>query len=203
MNIRRLIFGLFVFLVWALYVLYPNPTYLTRSVYRLYDPPISPHIKEIQYIATATAERTPSQTERFIKAAFPYQYDWETYNLPWYFPSVKEAVKKQAGDCKTRFIVIASVLTAQKIPHTLSVSPTHVWVEYEEKKETSNENQEVTMFNSEKGLSVPRVDLQKSSRSFINAFWHPMPIEKKQSLLSGLLFFPLLALVPEKRFSLF
>ncbi len=193
-----MIFGFFVALVWTIYVLYPNPAYFAKSVYRLYDPPINPCPEVIQYIAIKTAGETPLKVERFVKAFFPYQHDWETYNLPWYFPTVKEAIEKRTGDCKTRLIITASVFTAHELPYTLSISPTHVWVDYEGRAGGSNESRKVTMFNSERGFSAPKVNLRDSSRSFLDAFWHPMPIEKKQSLFSGFLFFPLLAFLPEK-----
>ena len=186
-SARRLrVFAVFIFLFWTLLTLYPRPADLARSVYRVFRPPVNADFVAARADLFAHAE-TGREIDRAVRQAFPYQYDWVTFGMPWYFPSIDEAFLSMAGDCKTRLLVLASVLESRGIPYSIAVSPTHVWVEYEGKSSNVIENAGVTLFSSETGtLQLPvDIDLRRSVDSFWTAFWHYMPADRKASLLIG------------------
>ncbi len=188
-TVRLRLFGVFFFAAWVLLTLYPNPTDLVKSIYRVVRPPIN------GTLAAAFDQRFAGLEEAHaidanVQSEFPYQYDWVTYNLPWYFPTVDEAFAKMAGDCKTRLIVLASVLESRGIPYSISVSPTHIWVEYEGKATNRVENAAVALFSSagDGMLAIPaHFEWRRSFDSFWTAFWTYMPIDRKLSLVAGLI----------------
>ncbi len=186
---RRLrLVGVVFFFVWVLLTLYPSPMDLARSVYRVFNPPV-----DAEYAAAFSALFADAvnahEIDTLVRSEFPYQYDWVTYNRPWYFPTVQEAFAAMAGDCKTQLLVLASVLESRGIPYSFSVSPTHVWVEYDGKPVNRIENAQVAMFSSGSDRSLMRpsqFDFARSFDSFWTAFWGYMPARVKLSLLIGL-----------------
>ncbi len=174
------------FLIWSLYVFYPNPTDLAKSIHRVFNPPISPADFDHLFVKI---ENDPSSIELAVKDTFPYQYDWVTYNKPWYFPTPQEIIKKGKGDCKTRLLVLASVLEARKIPYSMSASPTHVWINYEGRSFARNELPEMQIMSvneyGKRVVTVPKVKWKRSARLFKEGFWDYMPNEKKTLFLIG------------------
>ncbi len=195
------LFAVAFFLAWTLFTLYPRPTDLVRSVYRVFNPPVdAEYAAAFSHVFTDTDLNDTVAIEAGVKEAFPYQYDWVTYNVPWYFPTVEEAFERMAGDCKTQLLVLASMLEARGIPYTISVSPTHVWVEYEGKRTNRIENAQVAMFTAPGAGGTPggsslsdlfrmpaELDLARSFEVFWIAFWHHMPADRKVSLAVGLM----------------
>ncbi len=175
---------IFLFL-WILFVLYPNPYRLFVSALRVLYPPVDPDA--VESIAHA-APRTPREMERFVLREFPYQYDWKTYNVPWYFPTTEEAMRAGTGDCKTRFVVLASLFEREEIRYEKTVSLSHFWINYEGKEETALERPEhAWLVQDEEGrrVQVPEEDLRDVWDAFRKAFWDPMPPERKVLFLMG------------------
>ncbi len=176
---------------WVSFVLYPNPYYLAVSVYRLKNPPIQP------VLVTDTARELkglgPGEIEEYVYARLPYRFDWQVYNMPWYFPSLEEALAGNSGDCKARFILFASLLEELNIPYRRNISLTHIWIDYEGKAESALENRMESMFVTDESgnlhFSLPRPDLDRATRSFRRGFWEVMPPGRKYLLLTG---FPLI-----------
>lgn len=187
-SIRRIavVFSLF----WIFFVLYPLPTNLGKSVYRVFDPPVNPGaVKEMVSLFPGPPE--PHLLERFVLDYLPYKYDWQAYGMPWYFPTPEEALDTDKGDCKSRMIVMASLFEALAIPYELYVSPVHIWISYEGKVETEVENKAAAMFTydgEEFRLKLPQVDWTENFNLFWEAFWVYMPLERKIMLVSGLIF---------------
>lgn len=177
---------LVVTLLWVLFVLYPNPLQLGRSIQRILQPPVKP---EMVLLLAAEAPEQPRAIEEYVLETFPYQYDWQTYGMPWYFPTLEETLEKGTGDCKTRFIVLASIFEARNIPYQLSFSLSHFWVNYEGKVENSWETGEnAFLMREEDGslkLQVPREDQRQIRQNFVDGFWHAMPETRKFLLLLG------------------
>lgn len=172
-------------LLWTLLVLYPNPGRLVISVARIARPPVDP--AAVEHLLPS-APRDPREAERFVLATFPYQYDWQTYNVPWYFPTVAEALAKGTGDCKTRFVIFASLLEAMDVPYRQTMSLTHFWVHYEGKEETSIErDQYAWLIRDEEGtrLQLPREEPGEIWDAFREAFWDHMPGPRKALLVAG------------------
>ncbi len=185
-------------MLWVLYTLYPQPADLIRSVYRLFNPPVNPYYVS-GYFEQYIDVTEPYAMDALIREKFPYQYDWVTYNRPWYFPTAEEAFRARAGDCKTRLLILSSLFEWHGIPYTLSVSPTHVWVEYEGKPLIRNELPQLAMISATQAglvLQPPRINLGRSFDSFWTAFWHSMPDSKKVSLVVGLLISLVFMLTP-------
>ncbi|TVR29428.1 MAG: hypothetical protein EA404_14700 [Spirochaetaceae bacterium] len=175
------------FLAWVLFALYPEPADLVTSIYRVFRPPVDAEYARQHAHLFADLNET-AEIDLRVNELFPYQYDWVTFGKPWYFPTVAEAFSHMAGDCKTRLVVLASVLDSRNTPYHIAVSPTHVWIEYDGKRESTIENAQVAFFatGGEQTLALPaQFDLRRSARSFWTAFWHYMPSHKKLSLAVG------------------
>src|SRR5690349_6293200 len=104
-------------LIWTLLVLYPNPSRLYVSAQRAWSPPIDAH-------AVAQLARSLPNNPRAIEAAVQtqivrYAVPWETYAIPWYFPSVAEVLQHGQGDCEAQALVLASLLQAKGVPARL------------------------------------------------------------------------------------
>jgi hypothetical protein len=139
----------------------------------------------------ASLPSDPAAIERAVLETLPYHYDWDVYGMPWYFPTVDEALENGEGDCKARAIVLASVLEAKGIPYRIDSSPTHVWVDYDGKVGNSLENPgagfyEVNPQTGAKSLHLPKISITEVMGTFWEGFWPPMPVARKALLISGL-----------------
>lgn len=183
--------ALLFFLGWTLFTLYPRPADLVRSMYRVFRPPVDAAYIAAQAHLFADLDN-PAAIDQRVSELFPYRFDWVAHNRPWYFPTLDEAFLVMTGDCKTRLLVLASILEYRGIPYRFSASPTHVWVEYPGKTVNGSENDQVAFFSTDPASGVRRwqlpttIDMRRSLDSFWTAFWHYMPSRKKQSLAAGL-----------------
>ena len=171
--------------LWTLLVLYPNPYRLVLSVARVVRPPVD--VSAVAHLV-AVSPADPAGLEAYVLREWPYQYDWQTYNVPWYFPTVQQALAAGTGDCKTRFVVLASLFEAKGIPYRQTVSLSHIWVTYEGKPEYGNEqDQHAWLVRDESGTSIrrPQEDLGEVRDAAREAFWDHMPAERKALLLAG------------------
>jgi len=178
-----------IFILWILFVLYPNPLNLIVSIQRVLNFDADPGAVESILNDLPSA---PVDIEKAVLARIPYRHDWELYGMPWYCPTIEEVLEKGEGDCKARAVVLASVLEAKNIPYQVHSSPIHVWVDYEGKQETSIENAQVEFYQydpetGERQFQIPHIGLSEVMDSFWQAFWDPMPDGRKALLISGLL----------------
>ena len=175
--------------LWILFVLYPNPLNLPVSIERVFDLDIDPGA--VESIA-GDFPSAPTDIEKAVLDRIPYRYDWEVYSVPWYFPTVGEVLEKGEGDCKARALVLASIFELKNIPYQVNLSPIHVWVDYEGKRETSIENAKVKFYQQdpetgERWFKFPEIDLREVMDSLWRGFWIAMPVGRKALLISGLL----------------
>ena len=100
----------FLTLVWVAVVLYPDPGVFVRSLRNSLQLRVDPSA------AAELAARLPDDprlVEAYVlESQVPYAYDWQSAGVPWYFPSASEALAAESGDCESRAMVLASVLTA-------------------------------------------------------------------------------------------
>ncbi len=189
MKSKFRLFGVFFLLFWVILVLYPNPSKLIKNVSRLYNPPVDYLVEDLKPILKKSYNKTPQEIEKIVKEEIPYSYDWDNYGLPLYFPTVKEIMERKTGDCKSQFLITASVFDYYNIDYVMLVSPVHVWIGYEGKEETRSEKEEIaTMEISEEGtsLKIPKeIDWEDSKRVLREAFWETMPMVKKITLYIG------------------
>jgi hypothetical protein len=178
-----------IFILWILFVLYPNPLNLIISIYRVTNFKADPGA--VEYILNGFPS-DPVAIEKAVLARIPYHHDWEVYGMPWYCPTVQQVLEKGDGDCKGRALVLASVLAAKNITYQICLTPIHVWVDYEGKNETSMENAQVEFYQydpqtGKRQFRIPHIALSEVMDSFWEAFWDPMPDYRKALLISGLL----------------
>jgi hypothetical protein len=173
--------------LWILLVLYPNPRLLAYSLHRLNNPPVMP--LAVSDLAGQLKDYTPCEIKEFVYSEIPYRFDWEVYNMPWYFPTLEETLQNGSGDCKARYLLFASLLEELQIPYYKSISLTHIWVGYEGKPENDLENLEASLIivdqEGKTRLSLPRADLKRSWRTFYQGFWEVMPGDKKLLVFAG------------------
>jgi hypothetical protein len=178
-----------IFILWILLVFYPNPLNLVISIQRVLNFDADPNAVSFML------NDLPSDAvdiERAVLGRIPYHYDWEVYSVPWYCPTVEQVLERGEGDCKARALVLASVLEAKNITYQIHSSPMHIWVDYENKQETSIENAQVEFYeyNPETGdrqFKIPDIGLGKLMDYWQQQFWTPMPDGRKALLISGLL----------------
>jgi hypothetical protein len=178
-----------IFILWILFVLYPNPLFLIISIHRVFNLDVNPGTVES---ILNEFPSDPADIEKAVLARIPYHHDWEVYGMPWYCPTVEQVLKKGEGDCKGRALVLASILEAKNITYQIRLSPIHIWVDYGGKNETSLENTQVEYYQydpetGERRFQIPHIALGKVMNSFWQSFWDAMPDGRKALLISGLL----------------
>jgi hypothetical protein len=177
-----------IFILWVVFVLYPNPLNLIISVQRVINFNTDPAAVES---LLSDLPSDPADIEKAVLARIPYRHDWELYGMPWYCPTVEQVLEKGEGDCKARALVLASVLQAKNITYQVRSSPMHIWADYEGKNETSIENPQVEYYQydpqtGERRFQMPHIRLSEAMDYLRDAFWDPMPDGRKALLLSGL-----------------
>ncbi len=180
-------------LIWALFVLYPNPLLLLRSIPRAIHPPIDP--AAVRPLARKLPD-DPDTIQRLVLDKYvPYSVPWTTMGVPWYFPTPKEVLAQGSGDCEARMVVLASVLEAKHIPFKIEASVDHIWVWYPKKRPNALENNSVAFIKRTGGkvrIQVPKGwRWQESYRLEREYFWDPAPLSRKLLLFGGLFLIPL------------
>lgn len=180
---------LFLAVSWALVVLYPDPSVLVRSVRNTLAPRPDPAA------ARAVATRLPDDPRAIeayvLERQVPYAYDWQSAGVPWYFPSAAEALRDGRGDCESRALALASILTAKGIPNQLRVSFDHIWVDYPGKQDNALENPGLVLAGTKDGrffIHWPEAfDLGQEVTDNVAIFWTPAPPGRVLLLFAGLL----------------
>jgi len=173
--------------LWIFLVLYPNPFNLLVSVYRVFNPDIDPAAVE------SLLDGLPSDAEAIhveILERIPYRYDWEVHGMPWYFPKTEDVVANGTGDCKARAVVLASVFERLDIPYRLNSSFVHIWVDYENKRETVFENPRAKFYEQDpetgdRFFQWPEIEWKLWFDSTVEGLWTVMPLIRKLLLVGG------------------
>jgi hypothetical protein len=176
-----------VIILWIIFVLYPNPLNFIISIQRVSNFHADPGAIEFMLNDLPS---DPVSIEKAVLTEIPYRHDWEVYGMPWYCPTVEQVLQRGTGDCKSRVLVLASVLEAKNISYQINLSPTHAWVDYEGKQDTSIENDQVKFYQKdpetgETQFQIPHIAASKVMNAFCQSFWDPMPESRKALLISG------------------
>jgi len=179
---------IFLAVAWVLVMLYPDPGTLARSIRNTVRPQVQP---EAVAALAARLPNDPRAIESYVlDRQVPYSYDWQAAGVPWYFPTTAEAVRAGAGDCESRAVVLAGILTAKGIPNELRLSLDHIWVDYPGKQATSLENPGVQFAGTEDGrffLHWPKdFRLGQEISDQLAIYWTPAPAWRVLLLVAGL-----------------
>ncbi len=185
---RRLLMLVFMAL-WTGMVLYPDPRVLVTSLRRLAHPPVD--VAAVRDIA-ATLPDDAAAIEAYSQKYVKYEYAWKLYGKPWYFPTVREVLRDQAGDCQAEAIVTASILQAKGMPYTFRYSFDHVWVDYPGKEMNKLEDPATAFVSNAGGQgwlgSLPdKLPLRDVIDQRVRFHWTPMPAERKAIWVLGVL----------------
>ncbi len=174
-------------LILVLFVLFTSPITAIKNINRIQNPPIRPE----QIKKPSKYPNNPEEVERQVKNEFEYQYDYGTYGVVWYIPTPKEVIREGKGDCKSRSLLIASILEKKGIEYNLHISMFHWWVSYPEKNLSWYEDPESSVKEGDK-WQLPNVEktLNKMIRvkdQYYEMLWVQMPNWKKITLIIGLM----------------
>jgi len=174
--------------VWVLVVLYPDPGVLARSVRNTVWPGVD--AAAVADLAAVLPDDPRLLEEHVLEREVPYACDWESAGVPWYFPTTAEALHAGRGDCESRAVVLASLLTAKGIPNELRVSLDHIWVDYPGKQANALENAALEVAGRRDGdffLRWPsEFDLGQELADQIAIYWTPAPAWRILLLAAGL-----------------
>ncbi len=128
-----------VFIATLVLVLYPRPWIIPRWLGRLADMNAvlttdHPWVAELAATARATAvppDELPMvvvAVEELVNHAVPYAYDWDTWGVMDYLPTVDEVFAAGQEDCDGRAVVAAAVLRQLGYEADLVTDLKHTWV---------------------------------------------------------------------------
>jgi hypothetical protein len=174
--------------IWILFMLFPNLGVLPLDVYRFFEMPTRP-TDDVQLVADSLPANATA-IEQYVDDHIHYAYDFQTYGVVWYIPTPSDVLKAQQGDCKSKAVLLASLLEAKQIPHTVKVSPVHFWVDYNGKLSTNfTEQYETTQvaFAENGQFKLP---VETNALLYLNTYkdivWTSMPLLRKIALIAGL-----------------
>jgi hypothetical protein len=173
-------------LLWTFIVCYPNPYVFIRNFLRYMHFPVDPSVVGI---INEEIPNDPVEIDKFVDKLVKYEYDWVNYGVPWYVPTPDDAVTRRKGDCESRAMVLASILSAKSVPYSLKASLVHIWVEYPGKKPNTSENDDVSYVGKVDGRYRIKLPDLNQWRKFVSAekemLWDVMPSYRKVIMFSG------------------
>lgn len=128
------------FLVVLAVVLYPDPRLLVSWIQRIRDmnsvvdpthPGLDPFVADVK--RRVGVDPPPDEllkaVQDVVHERIPYAWDWETWGVMDFLPTVDEALRMGREDCDGRAVVAASVLRRMDYRAELVSDILHVWVE--------------------------------------------------------------------------
>ncbi len=159
LPLKWLIFGLTV-----LAVCFPYPRLAYRHLSHWRDPnaliepeapALQPWVAELR--ASLPADSPPKETlqhvQQFVHRKLPYEWDWNTWGLSDYLPTVEEAVSLGKEDCDGRAVVAASLLRNLGFESRIVTDFAHVWVQTNH-GETMGPGRRKAIVATETGINV-------------------------------------------------
>lgn len=173
-------------IILVIFILFTTPLVIFKDVYRVQNPPINPG--SINNVSSIPDQ--PSEIESWVNSRIEYEYDFGTYGVFWYVPTPEEILEKGKGDCKSRAILLASILEEKGIDYELHMSLFHWWVSYPDKELTRYEVPEASVKEGE-DWRFPNVRetldrMWEVKDEYYSMIWGLMPLWKKLVLVLGL-----------------
>jgi hypothetical protein len=125
-------------------VLYPDPRIFRRQLTHLrnadalpdpHDPALEPVVAELHEFLQKQEVPADDPTclldgvQAFVYERVPYAWDWETWGVADYLPTVGEVLQQGREDCDGRAVLAAALLRRLGFEAQLAGDPRHVWVE--------------------------------------------------------------------------
>ncbi len=159
LPIKWAVFGLV-----TLFVCYPYPSLLTKHLRHWQDPNalIEPNAESLQPLARdlresippgLSAKKTLRHVEMFVYERVPYEWDWNTWGMADYLPTVDEVIEKGKEDCDGRAVVAASLLSGLGFKAEIVTDFAHVWVKTD-KGETMGPGGKKAIVATDQGLKI-------------------------------------------------
>jgi len=128
-----------IFLVVLGVTLYPHPVLLSRYVGRLSRvedlvqgdaPELAAWQRELDpaWEAAKTPAEQLAAVQNFVYAKLQYEWDWNTWGVIDYWPTVAEIVDKGKEDCDGQAVLAASLLQGRGVKTRLAANVYHMWV---------------------------------------------------------------------------
>ncbi len=136
--VKWVVFGAVVFLV-----CYPYPSLLRRHLQNLRqmdrlpdpnEPLLQPLLRDLDEHLTSKGVTTSSpaewlrQVQVFVHQRIPYEYDWDSWGVVDYLPTLAEVIRQGKEDCDGRALVAAALIRAKIGEARLVGSSAHIWV---------------------------------------------------------------------------
>lgn len=158
-----------------LIVCFPYPSRLFRHLQHWRDPnaliePDAPAIEPLvaELRLRLTDDLPPAQTlrqvERFVYEKIPYEWDWNTWGIADYLPTVAEVFEKGKEDCDGRAVVAASLLRRLGFEVELVTDFAHMWVKTDQ-GETMAPGRREAIIATEEGLRLQASALAELPRA--------------------------------------
>lgn len=152
------------FVLTLLVVCFPYPNRLITHLRRWRDPNVliepgaaalEPFILELtpQVPADMAPEDILLTVQRFVYEKISYDWDWNTWGVADYVPTVTEAITQGREDCDGRAVVAASLLTHFGLQAQLVSDFAHVWV-YTDFGETMGPGRRKAVVATEEGVKL-------------------------------------------------
>lgn len=159
LPLKWLVFG-----VATLVVCYPYPSLLAKHLRHWRDPNalINPNTESLQPLAMdlraslppgLSAKKTLHHVEKFVCQRVPYEWDWNTWGMADYMPTIDEVLEKGREDCDGRAVVAASLLAGLGFKAEIVTDFAHVWVKTD-KGETMGPGKRKAVVATDRGLEV-------------------------------------------------
>ena len=159
LPIKWLVFGLIL-----LAVCFPYPSLLAKHVRHWRDPnaliepdseALRPLVAELRdrLVPNADPKQTLATVERFVREKVRYDWDWNTWGMADYLPTVGEVLAKGREDCDGRAVVAASLLRNLGFEAQIVTDFAHVWVKTD-KGETMGPGKRQAVVATKDGLRV-------------------------------------------------
>jgi len=149
----------------VLAVTYPYPHLLVRNVLRWRNPNamIEPNAAKLRPMLDELRQRIdPSlappdvlrQVEKYVCRRIEYAWDWDTWGVADYLPTVEETLDAGREDCDGRAVVAASLLRGLGYRADIVSDFAHVWVQTDHGETMSPGQSKSVIASDEKGIEV-------------------------------------------------
>jgi hypothetical protein len=127
----------------SLLVLFPRPGLIPRHIQHLHqleslpdpnEPSLEPvkarfdQYLEARGVQTADPQVLLAEVNAFVRREITYSWDWDTWGVAEYLPTLAEVIASGREDCDGRAVLAAALLRSKGIAAELVADTRHMWV---------------------------------------------------------------------------